>query len=96
MISLRHLSALLLAASLATACDLNPQPLPPGDQPEGGANEQPPSDTNANGGTGEPTAAGDGGSTDGGLDASGGTDGATDGATDGEDDAPLDAGDASD
>jgi hypothetical protein len=95
MISLRRLSGLLVIASLAAACDLNPQPLPPGEQPDGSVNEQPPSDTN--GGTGTPSGS-DGGTEslgvgDASVDAA--SDG-SDGAIDGESDAPVDAGDAAD
>jgi hypothetical protein len=97
----RYLLASFIVASLAMGCDLNPQPLPPGDEPEGGAAAASPGN-NANGGTG-----GDAGGTsppevlsDASLDAPGG-DGALDATLDGagfdgESDASLDAANASD
>jgi hypothetical protein len=99
MISARLLLVSIAIASLATACDLNPQPLPPGEEAEGGANAQSPGD---NGGTNSATGgSGDGGASnptvgngEAGVDAS--RDGESDGATDGESDAPFDAGDAAD
>jgi hypothetical protein len=96
---------LFLGASLAfscaiAACDLNPQPLPPGDQSDGGIDETPTGNggaTNAAGGgtdgSAQPGVPGDGGSHFGSSDASAEAGASSDGSSDAE---PNDAGDASD
>jgi hypothetical protein len=93
--------AILFAA--AAACDLNPQPLPPGEQPDGGNSETPApgssggSNSATGGSSGDAATAAnpDGGEALGITE--GGTDGASDGSSDAEgSDASLDAGDAAD
>ena len=45
------LAAALVVASIAAACSLNPQPIPPGDQPDGSAGSANPTFGDADGGT---------------------------------------------
>jgi hypothetical protein len=85
---------------VAAACDLNPQPLPPGEQADGGSTAQvPATGPGGSGGSNGATSgtASDAGVADGGgaflASDAGSTDGATDGARDGEADAESDAAD---
>jgi hypothetical protein len=86
--------AAVTALIAGVACDLNPQPLPPGEQPDGGLSDT----TSGNGGTPGGATEGDGAAAtapgDAGVPAiDGGTESlAADGSTDGA----LDAGDAGD
>jgi hypothetical protein len=85
---------------VVTACDLNPQPIPPGEQSDGGFSDNP----GTGGGSNTSSGSGDGStpaapSTDGGTFLGSGdaaSDAAFDGSSDGSTDAePGDAGDAS-
>jgi hypothetical protein len=86
----------------AVACDLNPQPLPPGEQPDSGNSETVPGGGSGSGGNGE-TGSSDAGGGPLGLGDAGALapdaaalDGAVDAAVDGSSDAALDAGGGSD
>jgi hypothetical protein len=101
--SIRHLALVVGAAALVAVgagCSLNPQPLPPGDGPEGGGGAaQPEVDAAAGGGADSGTLLGanDGGSSDGTTPAIPPPDGATDAAVlDGASDAPADGQPSSD
>lgn len=105
---------LLPGASLAlfvaaAACDLNPQPLPPGEQPDGGNSETVPGGGSSSTGSSSGGPNGTTGSSDAGTSPPFGlgdagalaadaalADAALDGAADGSTDAALDAGDAGD
>jgi hypothetical protein len=99
-LSLRHLllvpAVALTAAVAVQACSLNPQPLPPGDTPEGGAGVDIPADASladgapfGGGGADAGSALGDGqapgtpGPGDGASDGGASGDGATDAPSDG-------------
>jgi hypothetical protein len=95
-----------LVAAAAGGCNLNPQPLPPGDQSDGGINETVPGAGGSNGETGGGDAgmSGSSGSSGGGTGLTpeaGTTDASNDASGDasadaGPSDASLDAGDAGD
>jgi hypothetical protein len=100
--SIRHLALVVGAVALVAVgagCSLNPQPLPPGDGPDGGVAAQPEVDAAAGGAadSGALLGANDGGASDGTTPAIPPPDGATDAAVlDGTSDAPADGQTSSD